>query len=194
MAFIRYIFLLLIVCAASGVFISCNNGNKKLLIEEIEIPETLPHIPDSVSRQKEIDNIAKEMSLYNSVDGIRVAFGNIESEQYKRFTWLKKFASDRELVTLTNHPDPVVKAYSFWALTERNYKDCKVILEQHKNDKSAFSYHVGCLGSTRHINLFYFDRLKEKLNFMESSYFKKELMNSYNNNDWQSIERMNSIF
>jgi hypothetical protein len=95
-----------------------------------------------------------EIAEYAIVESSIVGYGGRKSEQYKRFIKLKINTSDSELVMLTQHYSAAVKAYAFWALTERGYPTLQ-IMQDHKNDKQTFTHQSGCIGEVMRIDIFF---------------------------------------
>ncbi len=54
--------------------------------------------------------------------------------QIRRFRDLCNYATQEELVALTDHKSPAVRCYAFWALLEEHYPGSKEILINHLND------------------------------------------------------------
>jgi len=143
-----------------------------------------------IERQKYFNKIVKQIIFYNSVDCAAVGMGGIKTEQYNRFLWLKSFATEKELIDLTNDENGNVKAYAYWALTDRNYSNSKVILEKHLNDTTSFSYSSGCLEQTKFINLFYLSCFSNKLNAYQIGEYKRKISKNFTEKGWDFVERM----
>jgi hypothetical protein len=174
----RYILLLLTLTGAT-IFISCNSKRDRLSISDLEIPDSSTAKENIIVRQGYLENVIGQISAYPSVDCAAVDIGGVETEQYKRFLWLKRFTTEQELIELTKYDNGKVKAYAFWALADRNYPNCKAILEQHLKDTTSFQFSSGCLGNTKFINLFYLSCLSSKLSDNEIALYKKEISKSF---------------
>lgn len=68
---------------------------------------------DTTEIRKQIMKVAKQIAKYKTVDNKAVGFAGQTSEQYKRFYFLSQQATDNELLALTDHDNPKVRAYSF---------------------------------------------------------------------------------
>jgi hypothetical protein len=95
-----------------------------------------------------------EIAEYAIVESAFVGYGGRKSEQYQRFIKLKINASNSELVLLTKHYSAAVKAYAFWALTDRDFPTWQII-QDHKNDKQTFKYESGCIVENMSIDIFF---------------------------------------
>jgi hypothetical protein len=60
--------------------------------------------------------------------------------QYQRFLRLKRTASQKELIALTDHVNPMIRCYSFWALSNKGI--AKQLLEKHKNDSAQIVFYT----------------------------------------------------
>lgn len=55
-------------------------------------------------------------------------------QDYLNFIMLAQSASTNELIELTCHPAPVIRCYSFWALSKRDSSNLTSIILAHVND------------------------------------------------------------
>jgi hypothetical protein len=114
---------------------------------------------DTTKVRSSVIHLANKISKYKTVDDRVVGFAGVASEQYKRFYSLTQLAIDDELISLTDYKNEKVRAYAFWALAKRNYKDIKTILEKHLSDTTSFDFFQGCIQSPQRINYFFLDIL-----------------------------------
>ena len=109
-----------------------------------------------------ITDIVNKISAYNIVDAAGVGIAGVKTEQYERFENLIKYATIDELVSLTDHKSPTVKAYSFWALSKRKFPGLSLIVKKHAADSSTFRFFSGCLLSRESIKDFYVSISKDQ--------------------------------
>lgn len=96
-----------------------------------------------ISKQTEI--IVTKIEKINELMGSAVSFGAIRPEQYDHFTRLQKAATKDELIELTNHPNGVVRCYSFWALSLDTTYNLFPIIVRHINDDELIKTQFGCI-------------------------------------------------
>jgi hypothetical protein len=144
-----FFFLMLAIFLCTQI--SCKAKNNTSSIAGLETADSATVKSYAILRRACLEKIIREMSVYPSVDCAAVVIGGVRTEQYQRFLWLKKIATDQELVQLTNVENGNVKAYAFWALTDRNYANCKALFEQHLKDTTSFEYLLGCMRSGKFI-------------------------------------------
>ena len=104
-----------------------------------------PYDPSLVS--PEVNSLVSQIVQGKVLSG-RYALRNQEkTKQYQRFENLHKIASRKELMTLSNHPNGLVRCYAFWALAKNKPKKLETLLEAHVADnekvKTLFKYKVG---------------------------------------------------
>lgn len=127
--------------------------------------------PDKFNLKKTVSEIAD----YGKVESTSLGFLGTSSVQYERFLKLKLNASDSELVLLTNNYNSVIKAYAFWALTEKKYKGIKQIIEFRIKDRGFFQFHNGCMVWAKRINEWYLELGKQFLTDDEIAIFQKAI-------------------
>jgi hypothetical protein len=89
--------------------------------------------------------------------GYAVGFAGIpetNNKFYKLYVELKKEATEKELLQLTQSEDKNLVAYSFMALKDRNYTKLKDILIAHLSDTSYLWIAGGCTGVFERVNTF----------------------------------------
>ncbi len=124
---------------------SCKQAEKK---------STMQAKNDSVNRPM-INEIVNKIAGYSTVDAAGVGIAGAKTEQYERFEKLIKYATVNELITLTDHNSPAVKAYSFWALAKKKFSGLSLILKKHVHDSASFRFFEGCISMPERINDFY---------------------------------------
>lgn len=108
-----------------------------------------------ISRQTEqivvkIEKVNQLMSSAAYYEGCRPA-------QYNNFTDLQKTATKDELLELLNHPNGVVRSYSFWALSYDTTANLLPIIIKHLNDTASVTTQFGCLRSRERAGDFFID-------------------------------------
>jgi hypothetical protein len=100
-----------------------------------------------------VSKIAKE----NILMGSAVGNAGVRPKQFDNFTELQKVATESELIELTNHPNGVVRCYSFWALTYDTSINLLPILITHISDDENVSTMFGCIVSSEKAGDFFID-------------------------------------
>jgi hypothetical protein len=103
--------------------------------------------------KKAVKNIEKVNQLMSSA----VGYGGVRPKQWDNFEKLKKIANKEELIELTNHPNGVVRSYSFWALSHKKNVDLFSIVKEHINDDEEISTMFGCIISNNKVGDFFID-------------------------------------
>jgi len=121
-------FLLILAILIFGY--SCNNSNN-----EIQTPKTEAFDPYS-----EILNKADLLISKDTVEGktIGTCWAR-ESLIYKQFKEIDTLCGEAELIKLTDHEKPNIRAYAFWFLAKRKYKDIGSILKKLNNDNAEIT-------------------------------------------------------
>jgi len=94
------------------------------------------------------------------VDGM--LFGGEKTQQYKRYEKLKLYSEER-LIQLANFKSPIVQAYAFNILTERNSKYTLEIFKAHLNDSAKIEVRSGCFSSTLPLNVYFYNSIESVL-------------------------------
>ncbi|WP_131725846.1 hypothetical protein [Flavobacterium sp. Root420] len=139
----------------------------------------------------ETNLIVKKIEKENVVMGSAVGSAGITPEQYENFEELKKNASKEELLLLTNHPNGVVKCYSFWALALDKNADLFSIVKKHINDDTPVETQFGCIKSTEKVGDFFIDLVNPKY---ENSEIKKLSQAEFNQLDSLLIYKKNNLY
>ncbi|MEO8514908.1 MAG: hypothetical protein ABI543_15220 [Ignavibacteria bacterium] len=92
------------------------------------------HSYDSTKISPNVQNIVNKLSKHKRVEGVFIGMVGTPSKIYQTGKKLRLRATKEELVELTFHPNPIVRAYSFWGLAEKNETGLLNILLDHLND------------------------------------------------------------
>jgi len=99
--------------------------------------------------------IVTKIKKVNELMGSAVYSTGTRPEQWDNFEELEETASKKELTELTNHPNGVVRTYSFWALSHRKVIDLFSILKNHLDDNELINTQFGCIGSQEMVGDFF---------------------------------------
>lgn len=110
---------------------------------------------DKSKISKQTGQIITKIEKVNQLMGSAVYYAGIRPVQFDNFTELQKKASKDELTELTNHPNGVVRCYSFWALTYDSSIDLFPIIVRHINDDTNVKTQFGCIGSSEKVGDFF---------------------------------------
>lgn len=81
----------------------------------------------------------------NMLNEQHVGIAGKESPQWKRYIKLSKLATNEELISLTDHDNPVIRGYSFRALANRKSSETFSILLKHLSDTTKVQTFSGCI-------------------------------------------------
>jgi hypothetical protein len=129
-------------------------GIKKDILDQIESSNNTQALPDSIIRKNKVGNTVKEIADYNQLEEEIIGFGNVKSDQYKRFEILQNLATRNDLLQLLDHKNAIVRTYAFWALTNRNDPSTTYI-SSNSQDTTFISYQTGCMSFSMRIKDFY---------------------------------------
>jgi hypothetical protein len=101
--------------------------------------------------KKAVKKIVKVNELMSSA----VYYSGTRPKQWDNFEELKSIASKEELIELTNHPNGVVRSYSFWALSLLKNVDLFSIVKSHLNDYELINTQFGCIGGQEMVGDFF---------------------------------------
>lgn len=131
----------------------------KTLLTIIIIFTTLISSGQSVYDSKLISNktkkALKKIEKVNELMGSAVGIGGMRPKQWDNFEELQKSATKEELIALTNHPNGVVRSYSFWALSYNENVNLFGIVKEHLNDDELISTLFGCIGGQEKVGDFF---------------------------------------
>lgn len=102
-----------------------------------------------------IKKTVEKIEEVNELMGSAVYYSGIRPQQWDNFEELKNRASKEELIELTNHPNGVVRSYSFWALSLRRNVDLFSIVKEHLTDYEVIKTQFGCIGNEEMVGDFF---------------------------------------
>jgi len=117
---------------------------------------------DKTKISSQTEKIVAKIEKVDEVMGNAVGEGGIQPEQYDHFIELQKTATKDELMELTNHPNGVVRCYSFWALSYDREINLLPIVVQHIYDNEFVKTQFGCRGGQERVGDFFIGRLTIK--------------------------------
>lgn len=106
------------------------------------------HVYDSTKISPNVLKIANKLKKYKWVEGVFVGYIGTPSKIYQTGKKLRIKSTRDELTELTFHPNPIVRAYSFWGLTERKENGLTDLLLQHLKDTAIINTMFGDYGET----------------------------------------------
>ncbi|GAB5464739.1 MAG: hypothetical protein Kapaf2KO_01750 [Candidatus Kapaibacteriales bacterium] len=137
----------------------------------------------------ETSAIVDELQKQNIVMGRAIGDGGERPKQYDNFIKLKSTATIDELLALTNHKNPVVRCYLFWALSYHHLVDLKPIIYSHITDDEEVATMFGCFSLNEKVGDFFintvtygsFDLKTKKLDSAQFTILDSILINTQNN-------------
>ncbi|WP_026706616.1 hypothetical protein [Flavobacterium soli] len=109
---------------------------------------------DKAKISSKIKTVVEKISQQNRLTGEYIGYAGSKSTQYENFEELKNASTD-ELISLTNHPNGVVRCYAFWTLGFKSNVDLFEIVKNHLNDNEIIEYQSGCIISSEKVGDFY---------------------------------------
>jgi hypothetical protein len=103
---------------------------------------------DKTKITSQTKQIVLKIEKENMLMGSAVGNGGNRPKQFDNFAELQSKATKSELTELTNHPNGVVRCYSFWALTYDTSINLLPILIKHIPDEENVSTMFGCIVSS----------------------------------------------
>jgi len=94
-----------------------------------------------------VKRLSSKLSQFDKVTGERIGKSATVSEQYQIFQKITDHATENELYELTNHPNPIVRAYALTGLSYMNSSKTLDVLSKNKNDTAIIKEQFGCIGS-----------------------------------------------
>jgi hypothetical protein len=139
----------------------------------------------SRNTRKIVDKIEKVNELMSSA----VYASGIKPKQWDNFELLEKKATKKELLKLTDHPNGVVRCYSFWALVNKNTTELFPLIKKHLHDDEIVNTQFGCIGGEEKVGDFFiqlispdeYDLDSGKLNIKELKELDSLLIHNSNN-------------
>lgn len=133
--------------ASPGSFVSFPNSHAESSHEN-GLQSSLPVPFRAEAVRPEILDLAAEISSRGMVMESAVGVGGSTPGQYRVFYDMAQNATEAELRALLWHPSPVVRVYSYWALTRyKSVDDSLELLLQHADDWVYVPYMSGCIVS-----------------------------------------------
>ena len=171
--------------------LGCASPQPKEKPRYMTIAEILEQNLDSSYKGAGITYVVNQIAIYPTVDGGSVGIGGIQSEQYRRFLWLKDFATNQELVDLTRSSSVNVRIYSFKILHDRGDPVCKQILDRLVDDTASFTNFSGCIQLTDYANMYCLRISKDMLSAKEYSSYKQRISKNFSEKEWRFLNSMN---
>ncbi|MEM7369036.1 MAG: hypothetical protein AAF587_10595 [Bacteroidota bacterium] len=119
---------------------------------------------------KSIEQLVTEIAQDSVLMSRAIGIGGLPNRQYSRFQILSSKASKEDLLTLTDHPSPVVRSYTFWALADQKVEGISWIARNHLSDTARVRTQFGCVGETKFVADFYLDLLTQSYLITEDYY------------------------
>lgn len=110
---------------------------------------------DKTNISSQTKQVVSKIEKENMLMGSAVGNGGARPKQFENFTDLQKTATKVELQELTNHPNGVVRCYSFWALTLDTSINLLPIIIKHIPDDTNVSTMFGCIISGENVGDFF---------------------------------------
>ena len=123
---------------------------------------------DGSKISKAASKVVKDIEEINVVMGNAVGFAGKRPKQYDNFVKLKTKATTEELKELTNHPNPTVRSYAFWALSYDHSIDLLPIVLDHINDTALVATQFGCIGIEESVGDFFISVVTPRLIDLDS--------------------------
>ena len=110
---------------------------------------------DRTKISSQTKTIVAKIEKENMLMGSAVGNAGVRPKQFDNFTKLQRAATKIELQELTNHPNGVVRCYSFWALTYDTSINLLPIIIKHIPDDENVSTMFGCIVSGESVEDFF---------------------------------------
>ena len=98
------------------------------------------------------DSKVNKLINYGEITSRYIGEGGKESEQWRNYFDLRKFATEEELLVLVNHPNPLIRCFAFDVLYHEDHENCFDILKLNLNDTNTIYYQFGCMVETVQVN------------------------------------------
>lgn len=113
---------------------------------------------DKTKISSQTKTIVARIEKENMVMGSAVGNAGVRPKQFDNFIELQRTATKIELRELTNHPNGVVRCYSFWSLTYDTSINLLPIIIKHIPDDENVSTMFGCIVSGEKVGDFFINR------------------------------------
>lgn len=130
---------------------SCSPNKKQTKF----ISEISPKIELSDSTK----NIVNAIIDYGEITGSAIGYAGRQPKQWNNFKKLQEDVSEKEIVALTEHTNPVVKCYAFNVLVYKRNKNSFNILKKNLQDTTSVSCQYGCMVSTVKVNDYFIESI-----------------------------------
>jgi len=180
--------ILLIVLTGSYLLFLYNrirSTKEYSIVDDLEVNFT-PQ-PDSLRNEIALTNLVNNISTLQYLESDYVGYEGRKSTQPHYSNILAKWATINQLVKLTGHWNALVKTMAFQALRDKNYTGLKEIFKDHLNDKQTYNLHSGCVVKPVPLNIDFYSCIYPKLSSVEAASYKKELLEQYRDNYFQSM-------
>jgi hypothetical protein len=145
----------------------------KMLLSIIFLFITLISSGQSLYDKNSISNktkkIVNKIIKINELMDSAVYGSGIRPKQWDNFEELKNVATKNELIVLTNHPNGVVRCYSFWALTSRKDVNLFSFVKDHLTDDELVNTQFGCIGGKEMVGDFFIQQISIDESDLETS-------------------------
>lgn len=128
---------------------------------------------DNKAISSKTKKIVKEIAKVNELMGSAVYESFKRPKQWDNFELLEKQATNDELLKLTDHPNGVVRCYSFWALVNKDYPNLFSLIKKHFNDDEIVDTQFGCIGSEEKVGDFFIKMISNDDNFINNDNIKE---------------------
>ncbi len=128
---------------------------------------------DKNSVSNKTKKVVKKIAKINELMDSAVYGSGIRPKQWDNFEELEKIATKKELIELTNHPNGVVRCYSFWALTKRKDINLFSFIKEHLTDDELVNTQFGCIGGQEMVGDFYIQLISSDENDLETETLNK---------------------
>lgn len=113
------------------ILLQCKRDDASLNLEKFQHQNDTLQIIHDIIKYSGVDDVVEDKTLGSCFA--------LESTIYPQFERLNAYATDDILVKLTKNKKPNVRAYAFWFLARRHYKDLETIYLFLKDDKAEIT-------------------------------------------------------
>lgn len=146
---------------------------------------------DKAKISSQTKTVVVKIEKENMLMGSAVGNAGVRPKQFDNFTELQRTATKFELQELTNHPNGVVRCYSFWALTYDTSINLLPIIIKHIPDDENVSTMFGCIISEEKVGDFFISLVTPQYVDLNS---KKLIPDEYNYLDSVLIYTPNKLY
>ena len=168
--------------------LSCNN-KKHFIIEDIEAPQNIVIIPDSIHKKQMLFSLVNEMSSVSKLESEYIGFDGHRSLQPNYSAQLARLADTGYILSLVKHSTPIVRIIAVESLVELKYPDLRLVFLKLINDKDTYTFQSGCMAGPIPINIACYSSISTRLTEKEKHKYKSELMRQYKNTGFEYLLR-----